>query len=237
MLPRLATGVTSSSGFAGTEIASISSTDPVFGANAPTSPYRLTAQVTFSKQLLAQAGGNESLDKFLTRELMRALSYTIDTYTLVGSGSAGQPNGLLTLTLTANTWGGATTWANVLAAQKTMETYFDAADLVWLIGPGTAQKWRAAARGTGNVAFHILESDSVGNIACVVSPFVGMGEQTCLGHWPDLVLGFFGTGFDVTYDQYSKAKSGEVVITVTVFYIPLPRRPESFLISTDSGAA
>lgn len=237
VLPRLSTGITGATGLAGTEIAAIASTDPVFGANSSTSPSRCSAQVVFSKQLLAQAAGSESLDKFLSQELLRAVSYEIDSYTLVGSGSAGQPNGLLTLgaSLTANTWGAAVTWPNTLAAQKTMEAYFDAQDLTWLIGPGTAAKLRQTPRGTGNTAFHILEDSKIGDIACAVSPFVGTAEQTCLAFFPDLVLGFYGNGFDVTVDRFSKAKSGEIVITTTVFYGIYPRRVESFLISTDGG--
>jgi hypothetical protein len=235
-LPRLSTGVAA---LPGTEIQSLVSSDPVFGvASTAGSPSRATASGTFSKQLLAQAAGNVSLDTFLTTELMKSLSYQVDVFTLNGSGSAGQPVGLLTLgaSLTQNTWGAAVSWPNILAAQKTMETYFDAQDLTWLIGPATAAKLRAAPRGSTNVSFHILEADSIGNIACAVSPFVGSGETTCLANWADLVLGFFGNGFDVTYDQFSKARTGEIVITITVFYCVQPRRIESFLISTDSGA-
>lgn len=90
VLPRISTGVSPS---ALTEIQSFTSSDPAFGA-ANAGPQRMSAAVYFSRRLLAQAAGNEGIDRVLTTELKRAISFQIDTYLLQGTGINAQPIGV-----------------------------------------------------------------------------------------------------------------------------------------------
>jgi HK97 family phage major capsid protein len=237
-LPRVSTGATAS-GLS--EIQSFTSADMVFGA-AAAGPARISVACTFSRQLLAQAGGSESLDRFLTTELKRALSYQIDSWLLNGSGVNGQPLGIFpkdvtqTFPFTMNTYSGAVTWPKICAIQKSLENAFiDSDSAVWLIGTGTAEKWRQAPRGTSTANF-ILQDGKVGTIPTYATTYVGTGEQTVLGDWSQWVLAIWGDGVDLVVDRFTKAATGEIVITAALYYQSFIRRPTAFCVSTDTGA-
>jgi HK97 family phage major capsid protein len=236
VLPRIATGNVPA---AGTEIANLTSADVAFGA-ANGGPQRLFASCTFSRQLLAQASqaGGESIDRILTTELLRALSFQIDTYFLQESGVNGQPIGLLNTaaSLTSNTWGAAASWPNIVAAIKQLEANtIDAENAFFLLGTNTAAKWRQLLRGTSTGLF-ALEDSKVGPVPAYVSTFIGSTEQTVLADFSQLVLACFGDGVDVVYDPYSLASTGEIRITLNLYYQLFARRPQAFVVSTDSGA-
>jgi HK97 family phage major capsid protein len=154
VLPRIGTGMVPSPE---TEISSVSSSDVVFNMTNG-GPHRIAVQCTFSRQLLAQAGGNVAFDVFMATELKRAISFQLDTYLLQGTGINAQPIGILNQPgLTSNTYGATTTWPMVVAIIKSLEAaYIDNDNAVWVLGPSTAAKWRTAIRQASN-AFYIME--------------------------------------------------------------------------------
>jgi HK97 family phage major capsid protein len=234
VLPRLSTG-TSATPLS--ELQVLSSADPSFGATGA-GPARLSVQVTLSKQLLAQAAGSESLNDVLKRDLARAISQNLDNQIINGNGVAGTVTGIANLasTLTPFTFGAAATWSAYVGAQKQLETNFlDASSSYYLIGPATAAKARQALRGTSTGLF-ILEDDHISNIPVYVSSFSGVSEQVIVGDWQQVVVGIWGGGFDFTVDFYSKAGSGEVVVTCLLYFNVYVRRPQALVVSTDSGA-
>ena len=200
-------------------------------------PHRIAVQCTFSRQLLAQAGGNVAFDVFMATELKRAISFQLDTYLLQGTGINAQPIGILNQPgLTSNTYGAPTTWPMVVAIIKSLEAaYIDNDNAVWVLGPSTAAKWRTAIRQASN-AFYIVEDHAVGPINAYVSTLVGPSEQTILSDWSQLLLAAFGDGVDLTVDPYSVASTGEIKITAQFYYQCFIRRPTVFAVSTDSGA-
>jgi HK97 family phage major capsid protein len=199
----------------------------------------LFASVTFSKQLLAQAGGNEAIDRVLTTELLRALSFQVDTQLLTGSGVAGQALGILTTasSLNPSTYGASATWAKIMAQQTQLEQAFvDAESACWVIGTNTANKWRQLLRGT-STAYFAIEDGKVGNIAVYPTTFIPTtSEQSVLADWSQVVIGIFGQGVDLVWDPYTKASSGEVVISANLYWQVYLRRPQVFVVSTDSAA-
>jgi len=234
VLPRLSSG-TSATPLS--EIQLLSSADPSFGATGA-GPARLSVAVTFSKQLLQQAAGSESLDDVLKRDLARAISQKMDNEIINGSGVAGDVSGILNQisVLSSFSFGAAATWAKFSGAQKSLETNFiDADSACYLIGPATADKNRQALKGTSTARF-IMEDDSIGNIPAYVSTFAGVTEQVILADWSQVVVAVWGGGLDFVVDPYTKAGSGEVVITAALYYNVYVRRPQAVVLSTDSGA-
>jgi HK97 family phage major capsid protein len=239
VLPRISSGVTPSSG---TEIQNLTpSVDPSFGA-ANGGPQRMTCQVVFSRQLLAQAAltAGGGIDQILTDELCRAISTQIDSQILVGSGVNGQALGILTNpgATSTNTYVAAGGWGQVMAAQKQIEDGFvDAKNACWLVSTNTAKVWRTTLR-TGNSARYILDqSDRVNDVDAYATSFIpASSDQTILADWTQLVFCSFGQGIDLVYDPYTKAGSGEVVITANLFWQAFIRRPQTFVISTNAGS-
>jgi HK97 family phage major capsid protein len=236
ILPRLSSG-TSATPLS--EIQVLSSADPSFGATGA-GPARLSVAVTFSKQLLQQAASSPEggLDDVLKRDLARAISQKMDNEIINGSGVAGDVSGILNQVsvLSSFTFGAAATWAKFSGAQKSLETNFiDADSACYLIGPATADKLRQALKGTSTARF-IMEDDSIGNIPAYVSSFAGVTEQVILADWSQVVVAVWGGGLDFVVDPYTKAGSGEVVITAALYYNVYVRRPQAVVLSTDSGA-
>jgi HK97 family phage major capsid protein len=237
VLPRISSGVTPSSG---TEIQNLTpSADPSFSASAA-GPQRMTVSVTFSKQLLVQAGGNASIDAVLSDELCRAISTQIDSQILVGTGVSGQALGILTYpgATSTNTYVAAGGWGQVIGVQKQLEDGFvDAKNACWLISTNTAKIWRTTLR-TGNSARYILDQSSrVNDVDCYVTSFIpGSSDQTVLADFSQLVLGFWGNSLDIVYDPFTKASTGEIVITVNVYWQAWIRRPSTFVISSNPGS-
>jgi hypothetical protein len=83
-----------------------------------------------------------------------------------------------------------------------------------------------------------LDRDSrVNDILAYVTSFIpGSSDQTILADWTQLVLAIFGDGVDVVYDPYTKASTGEIVITVSFYYQAFIKRPEVFVVSANAGS-
>jgi HK97 family phage major capsid protein len=237
VLPRISSGVTPSSG---TEIQNLTpSSDPAFSASAG-GPQRMTVSVTFSRQLLAQAGGNAGIDAVLSEELCRAISTQIDSQILTGTGVAGQALGILTQpgATSTNTYVAANGFPQLISAQKQIEDAFvDSTSACWLISTNTAKVWRTLLK-TGSTARFILDRDSkVNDIPAYATSFIpGSSDQTVLADWRQLVLGFWGSSLDMVYDPFTLASTGEIRIVVNIFWQAWIRRPQTFVISTNAGS-
>jgi len=235
ILPRL------SSGTAATplsEIQVLSSADPSFGATGA-GPARLSVAVTFSKQLLAQAAGSESLDDVLKRDLARAISQKMDNELINGSGVAGDVSGILNqISVLSSFTFGTVGWTSYMVAQQSLEANFiDSSSACWLIGPATAKLARTIVK-SGSTAHFILDGDGkINDIPAYISSFAGVSEQAILGDWSQVVVACWGGGLDFVVDPYSKAGSGEVVITAALYYNVYVRRPQAMVVSTNAGNA
>jgi HK97 family phage major capsid protein len=237
--PRISSGVVPSNL---TETAQLTTADPAFGA-AQGGPYRMSAQIVFSRQLLAQSA--DQIDQVLSLELCRAISQEIDRLLLNGTGVNAQPLGILPLAsgpntpLTTNTYTASGGWGQAMAIQKLLEDHLiDSDSAMWLLSTATAKTWRTTLR-TGNSARYILDqSNRVNNIDSYVTSFIpASSDQTVLADWSQLVLAFFGQdSLEVIFDPYTRAFAGECVLTAAVYYNGFIRRPESFIISTNAGS-
>jgi len=235
VLPRISTGV---SPVGGSEIQSLTTGDPAFGA-ANAGPQRLLASVTFSKELLALAGGNEAIDRVLTTELLRALSFQVDQQLLTGSGVNGQALGILTQSATStNTYVAANGFSQIIGVQKQLEDgLVDSNNACWLLSTATAKLWRTLLKNTSTAHF-ILDGDGkVNDIAAYVTSYIpSTSDQTVVADWTQLVVGVFGQGIDLVYDVYTKAASGEIIISCNLWWQVFIRRPSVFVVSTNAGS-
>jgi HK97 family phage major capsid protein len=232
VFPRISTGNAPSNA---TEIANISSPDLAFGASNA-GPQRLSANIVFSRQLLNQSA--DQIDAVLANELCRAISYQIDSQILTGSGVNAQALGVLNQTATSTaTFVAANAWGQLMQMQQTLETNaIDSDNAYYLINPNTARVWRTLLRSSSTARYVLDQKDSVGDIKAYPTVFIGSSDQVVLADWSQLVLGIFGQGVSLTYDPFTKASTGEIVLTIDIFYNSFIRRPQAFVVSSNAGS-
>lgn len=158
------------------ESAQITHADPTFGAGAVT-PKTVSAVVNFSHQLWRQTGA--SGHGFVERELARAMAAAVDTAFVQGSGAAGQPTGLLTLTGTTSTSGTSIAYSNICDMLAASEGY-DVDGVAFIVGVAAAKVLRQRAKTAGgNMVFEngridgvpVYVSKACPDDALVVAPF------------------------------------------------------------------
>jgi HK97 family phage major capsid protein len=234
VLPRIQVGEQASPV---SEIQLLASTDPSFSATGA-GPATLRVQATVSKQLLAQAAGNESMDDILKRDLCAAISQKLDFEIVNGSGVAGDVSGIINQIAALNsfTFGAAAAWPKFCSAQQVLEANFvDQDRCCYLVGPATAGKLRQALRGT-NTAQFILQDGMIDNVCSYVTSFLSSTETVILADWSSIAVAIWGSGIDLVVDPYSLAAYGKVVVTAQLLYNAYCLRPQTVLVSTDSGA-
>lgn len=165
----------------------ISHNDPSFGVGA-LSPKTISAVVNFSHQLWRQIG--EGGQGFVEAELARAMAAAIDTAFVQGSGSAGEPAGLLTISGTTSTSGTSIAYSNICDLLAASEAY-DASGTAFILGATTAKLLRQRAKASGSeMIFSNGAIDGVKTIvsaacpvdALVVAPF----SRVAMAEWDGL---------------------------------------------------
>jgi hypothetical protein len=144
-------------------------------------------------------------------------------------------------------FGGAATWAKALSMQNAVEALtFEAKDLTWLLSTASAQKWRAAAKGSSTSNF-LLDAygdstERVGNVQAIVTSYLDSASpysstnQAVIAAWNTFYLLIWFDAIDLVIDPYSQAAKGEIVITTSLYWNYIIARPQAVCISSDSAA-
>ena len=174
------------------------------------SPKTCGAYIEVSRQLIMQAA---NVDYVLGTILLRAASQALDVAVLTGSGSAGQPLGLVNTSSIQTASGTALSWATML----TMRTAIEAAagqdrNITWL-GGSTTKKLLAAREKistSGNLIWANHQID--GDAAAVTkgSP----ADSLFIGDWSQCVVCLFGPALKVEIDPTANFKAGIVGMRV-----------------------
>lgn len=207
-------------------------TTPTFDKLSLT-PKRITAFSDVSKQNLLQT--NIPMENFVRERLNRAVMNLLETACISGTGSSGQPTGLLTQSgtndITIGTNGGVLTWA--LTTQFESETAIDNADmgnLGYLTTPGVANLLKNTKRDIAGNGF-IWEGPNMGanvnGYMARASNFMpstltkGSSSGTChamiFGNWAELMIAQWG-GIDLLINPYTKGKEGLVEFIINCWY-------------------
>lgn len=226
-----------------TEIATVSATKNAYGKKTM-SPKRLSATTVVSLQNLLQS--TPDLEAITAADIRGAVERAIDTAVINGSGTSGQPEGILNNSsvdvLAGDTNGIAPSWAQLVA----METAVFAANanggmLNYLITPGLKGLLKTTAH-TANNAYYLMGTDNTINgysatASTLVPSNLTKGSGTDLhaaifGDFANVFIGAWGA-FDMVVDNITQKKSGNIEITVNQFLDILLRHPEAFSVSKD----
>lgn len=225
-------------------------------AKATMTPHRNYVRCAVTKDLLRQT--SMDVEAFLLDLMVQAHANCIENAVFNGSGSSGQPTGILTLAPVAGTGaivpigigtnGGAISYANVVA----MESEINANDanrgkLGYITNAKVIGACKTTEKAAGSGRFIIEEGADrrmngypVGMSSFVPSNLTkgtasGICSALIFGNWADLYIGEWG-GLDIVVDPYTLAATAEVALTVNAWNDVLVAQPKSFAVIRDIKA-
>jgi HK97 family phage major capsid protein/HK97 family phage prohead protease len=205
--PRLATGSTVY--WQTAENTAVNESTPTFD-KVTLSPKSMGAIVDVSKLLLNQ--NSVSVDAVILDDIARRVAVGIDTAALVGTGTNGQPSGVITIAAEGD-----------LADDDKID-YADVVNLETVVSLADADIGQLAYITNPTVRGSLKTTLIAENSPMVVwqngPAGVGMvngynayvtsvldGKKIFFGNWADLLIGIFAPGLDVTVDPYTGAKN------------------------------
>jgi len=217
------------------ETGEVTATDQAFGQLGLT-PHKLIGDTAYSKELLMQS--SIDIESFIREDLMRVLALAKDLAAINGTGSDGQPLGIMQTTgVQTVTFGAAPTWAKVVDFETLVATAnADIGAMAYLTTPGVRGKWKTTVKVASNAIF-LWEGANIGG---QVNGYRGEAtnqvpdNKVIFGNFADLILADWA-GIDVVVDPYSLKKKGQIEITITLWADSAIRNPVSFVVSTDAG--
>lgn len=237
-----------STAWASTENASAAESTPTIGRRQ-LSPKRLAGFTDLSAQLIKQVSFD--VENMVRNDYLSAIAVALDLAALNGSGSSGQPTGILNTSGIGSVAGGTNGAAPTLVhiTQLEEEVALDNADLgslYYITNPKVRRKLKNTVIETGdslrvwdrvdvdrplNGYPALITNNMPSNLTKGASS--GICSAILFGNFNDLIIGMWG-GMDVMANPYTKAKEGQVEIIANVYADVAVRRAESFAAMLDA---
>ena len=227
-----------------TEGAAITESKAAFGQVTMT-PKTVGGMVQISRKLTKQS--SVDVEALIRNDVSRTIALAIDSAAINGSGSSGQPTGILQTTgigaVVGDTNGAAPDWADIVDLESAVAV--DNAlngDLGYLSNYKVAGKLKQTQKTSG-VGDYILDGGAVNGYDFVLSNQVpsnlvkGSSGAVCsaiiFANFADLMIGMWG-GLDLSVDPYSESEKGTIrVVAFQDIDIAL-RHAESFAAMQDA---
>jgi HK97 family phage major capsid protein/HK97 family phage prohead protease len=227
-MPKIATGA--AAGFV-EEAGDVSDQSPT-DAGVTLQPRTLGAFATMSRLLMLESV--PAIEQIVQDDLLRSIADKIEYYAINGSGSSGQPTGILNdgsvnnLDISAGTDVAALTWADITDLVKLVEEdngVVNAATLGFLTNPKVKAKMANTVKvgSTDSVmllndpwnAIYGYKAEFTNNVPSDLDPGDGGSDASAMifGDFSQLMVGLFGAP-SIIVDPYSGSKSGDVQISV-----------------------
>jgi HK97 family phage major capsid protein len=230
----------------------ISDTTPTFG-NVGLTPHELVGTTSYSRQLLAQSVNSADVDTLVRADLARVHGVAIDAAALNGSGSSGQPQGILNRAdlgaqlLAFGTNGLIPTWpliaqlellASVLNGNVNPETS------AYIVTPEIRYRFRTTDRTSGTSGWFIMVDDNDINEYPVIATnqlpknlTKGTSNGVChaivFGDFSQMLIGMWA-GFEIIADPFRLKKQGMVEVTTYQLADTSVRHIKAFAVSKDA---
>ncbi|MGA9855103.1 MAG: phage major capsid protein [Gammaproteobacteria bacterium] len=192
--------------------------------NVALTPHTLTGFSKYSRQLLAQA--TPAVEQLVRDDLAQVIAVGLDAAAINGSGSSGQPTGILQTSgvgeITLGTNGAAPTYVNVVdMVGLLMKANAYKGKLAWLINGQVFETFATTARIGSTYPTFIMNDPytqllghPVFNSQNVPSTLTkgsssGVCSATIFGNFADLIIAGWA-GLDILVDPYTYASSNEV---------------------------
>ncbi|MBM4131594.1 phage major capsid protein [bacterium] len=178
-------------------------------------PHTAGAATSITRKLLVQS--TPSAEMLVRDDLLKVLAIGLDSATLTGTGSAGQPEGIFTksgvsdITVTAGT----PTYAEMLGFISTVaENNADIGSMAWALTPAVWAKLAATFQNASAGDTSILDwrSKTLLGLPYEVSMQV-TAKYAFFGVWSQCVQALWNAP-DLLVDPYTNSKSGTVIVRV-----------------------
>jgi hypothetical protein len=213
------------------ELGTINESDQTFTQNVM-SPVLISGQLKISKQLLLTASPGS--DVYLRQELTRSIFAQLGGAVLNGAGAgSNQPRGIVNTTgVNTVTLGSPPTWSEIVGCEVTAATanVTDFTDFVYVVSPTELGVQKETPKGSGLLG-QLTEPDGTTNgHDTLPTTILSTGTKLVSGPFDLVLLGLWGSGFEVLIDQWTQAASGRVVVTIFLYCDVLVRHPEAFTV-------
>lgn len=227
----------------GAEDADATSVTPSF-SQLTASPHCVGAYVDVSRKLAIQS--SLVVQNFIGDLILRSVARAIETAALNGSGTNGEPTGLLNTTGINSISGitaGAPTRADILAFEAAVETAnADTDAMAWLMPSAVKAALKNVAiintttdedsSTTVNVGVrHLLEDGKMEGYPAFMSN-IAPAKKLILGDFSQMMICSWSNGFELAADQYSLSKSGAIRIVALHDCDIVVRNAEAFAVGT-----
>lgn len=222
----------SSGGWISTEGGAASESEPTFGTVSLT-PKTVGAFTDMTRQLILQS--TPSVEALVRDDLTQALALAIDKGALEGSGSSGQPTGIL------NTSGvnkptafaaAVPTFAEMVALETAVaEDNALMGNLAYITDAATYGGLKTKAKDSGSGLF-VIENGQANGYNVIRSQQCTAGN-VYFGNFSDLLIGMWA-GLDLTVDPYTSSNTGTVRVVALQTVDVAVRHAVSFAYNNDT---
>ena len=223
----------------------VTDTDMSFGSKG-VRPHTLQSSTSLSRQLLTQ--NSVDLEKRIRMDLMKSHAIALDQAAIAGSGSSGQPTGLLQYvgvpTVSIGTSGGACTYSHICQMEETVAgANADFPSLGFLTTPVQRQKLRQVYKGASGV-LPVWGDEGPGPLGYrgAVSNAIpsnltkGAGSNLTAiicGNFSELIIAEFGS-LEIIVDVFTGKKQGMIQVTSFGLVDVLIRQLAAFCVIVDA---
>lgn len=198
------------------------------------SPKTLSAMTTYSKQLLAQS--SISVEQFVRQDLANTLAIATDLAAVNGSGSSGEPQGIIgTAGIGSVAIGTDPTFTTMVNLEKELAVDNSLTGSLSYVCSSKASAKLKRTEIASNTAKMVSENGQVNGYPLYVSnqmPGSGSGateiSTILFGNFSDLIIGNFAGGLDVVVDPYTSAANRQIRLITSLWTDIAVRHPESF---------
>lgn len=207
-------------------------------------PHRNWVAGTISKDLLRQT--SKDVENLIKNKLMSCHAEMIDKAAFTGTGSNGQPTGILNTSgvskVSGGTNGAAPTWKNVVALETAVNSEnANRGKLGYATNAKVVGTLKTTEKATGTARFLIEDGKTLNGYPMEWSNLVPSnltkGSGTALsalifGNWEDLVVAAWG-GIDIVIDPYTSARKAEINMVLNAWNDVKVVEPKSFAAMVD----
>ncbi len=235
-----ATGV--SAYWISTEDGSAQKVNPTF-SQLPGTPHTCGAYVDITRKLALQT--SQKAQAFIADLILRAVARGIEEAAISGTGTDGQPTGLVNtpgVTTVTGITAGRPTRDNILDFEAAIEdANADTDRLVWLM----PSKVKALLKKIAELSTQTVDESTVVNVGTkhlyedgkvdeypAVMSNVAPAKKLILGDWSEMLLCRWGQAIELMSDPYSLSTSGGIRFTVFADADVIVRQPGAFAVGT-----
>jgi len=198
-------------------------------------PKTVGVHTDISRQLLLQTAASLDVEALVRADLSRAIALAIDLGGLEGSGSSGQPTGILNtsgINTVTNFAAANPTWAETVTLETALaEDNSLMGNLAYILPAAMYGALKTTLKDSGSGQYVVEPGGTINGYRAIVSNQATAGNMY-FGNFADLLMGFFG-GLDIYLDESALALQGGLRIIALQSMDIAVRHAVSFAVGSD----